>query len=207
MSYKAIAYLGASTTNGYWDHPFEGWAGRLTKKLSADRPYAIGATNLAGDGDRICDMYHRLCAGVVSLQQIDVLVVAGTSNDAVRWHQPDGQLEMSLTMREEYWRRLLGTAQKNIAQVFVTGVIPIDESLFPFTGTNNWKYWTLNQDIVEYNQQVEQICREMDIPFLDFIPYCQRIDWNSMLYDGDHPNAVGHEFLANRAYEWLKTRI
>lgn len=145
--------------------------------------------------------------GVLSLQQADVLVVAGTTNDVIRWHTPDGQLEMSVTMREEYWRRLLGTALKNIPAVFVMGTLPIDEKMCPYIGTNDWKYWTNKQDIVDYDAQIAEVCAGMKIPFFDPVPACDRKDWASMLHDGDHPNAAGHEFLAELAYGFLKDKI
>ncbi len=207
MSYKSIAVVGDSIANGYWDQPFEGWVARTVKKLSADRPYEIGLANFAVDGDRICDMYHRFCSNVISMQSKDVLWIVATANDLIRWHTPTAQLDISPVMREEYWLRLLETAQKIFPQIFIFGIDCADETRNPSVGVNDWKYYTLNQDIRDYNRQIENIAKKFNIPFLNTYAVTEKMDWPSMLHDGAHPNADGHAFLADLAYQFLKDKI
>ena len=142
------------------------------------------------------------------MQSKDVLWIVATNNDLIRWHTPTAQLDISPVMREEYWLRLLETAQKIFSQIFIFGIDYGDESRNPSVGVNDWKYYTFNQDIREYNAQIEAFAQKFHIPFFNPYSATEKLgNWKSMLYDGSHPNAEGHAFLADLAYQFLKDKI
>lgn len=207
MSYKSIAVLGDSISNGYFDHPFGGWVQRLTTKLSLLRPHDIGMMNFSVSGDRICDMYHRFCMNIISSNP-DSLLIAATANDVIRFHSPENGFSLSLETSEEYWARLLEIATKIVPQIFIFTVPPVDESRNPLIGIFDWKYYNLNRDIEIYNDLIQSIAHRWNVPALNFYDICHGSPiWGEMLYDGSHPNAAGHEFLAEAAYDWLVPQI
>lgn len=207
MSYKSIAVLGDSISNGYFDHPFGGWVQRLTAKLSLLRPHEIGMVNFSIVGDRICDMYHRFCSGVISSSP-DILLIAATANDVIRFHSQDNGFSLSRETSEEYWEKLLDLATKTVSQIFIFTIPPVDESQNPLIGIFDWEYNNLNADVEGYNALIETIAHRRNIPVLNFYAPCAALpSWSTMLHDASHPNAQGHEFLAETAYNWLVNKI
>ena len=123
MSYKVIAALGDSVTNGYWDETFQGWFGRLAEKISAAYPQSFGFHNLSQDGDRVSDFFHRFAAEGLS-REIDFLIITASGNDLIRSPNTDSPQDLSEHLRNEYWAKLLDLAQKNVSKIVVIDALP-----------------------------------------------------------------------------------
>jgi len=198
MSYKVIAVLGDSITNGYWDDTFQGWFGRLAAKVSAAKSGAFGFSNLSQDGDRICDVLHRLGAEGLT-RELDILLIAIGVNDVIRSPSADSPADLSPHLRAEYWNRLLDVAQRNTREIVVFDILPVREEMMPADDGLWWK----NSDIEEYNDLIAEICAERKIPFVRRHDEWATRDLGKLYADCAHPNGVGHKLLADEAYEAL----
>lgn len=206
MTEKVIAFVGDSILNGYCDQPFQGWGLRLINKLEQRAPHTIGSLNTAVSGHRVFDGLYQLCGPVISYRP-DCLIISIGVNDISRSIHPGQEILTSRDLREEIWLKLLDIAKKNVPQVFVTSVQPIDEQTMPFVYEGIPQCWFLNKDIDAYNQDIQKYCQQYGIEFLDMNAAIDRRTWPAMLHDGLHPNASGHEFLAELAYGFLKGKI
>jgi lysophospholipase L1-like esterase len=64
-----------------------------------------------------------------------------------------------------------------------------------------------NQDVQDYNGHLRNWVKEFPVTFLDFEDRFDQEKWSTMMRDVVHPNAAGHAFLADLAYEFLKGKI
>jgi len=199
MSYKVIAALGDSITNGYWDETFAGWFGRLAAKISAANQQRFGFSNLSQDGDRICDAFHRVGAELLTRDGADVLLVAIGVNDLIRSPNADSPTDLSPHLRKEYWTRLLDLAQKNAENIIILDVLPIREELTPRDNL-----WFRNADIVEYNDLIAEICAARKIPFVRRYDKWKARDLATLYVDEAHPTGAGHQIIADEIYDELK---
>ncbi|MCL2439362.1 MAG: SGNH/GDSL hydrolase family protein [Alphaproteobacteria bacterium] len=204
MSYKIIAALGDSITNGYWDSNFSGWFGRLAARLSLERPQAFGFNNCSQNGDRICDAFHRFGAEVMT-REVDILLIAIGLNDLIRSSEADSPLDLSPHLRAEYWNRLLDAAAKNCGRVVVFDILPVRENMMPCTEGNGLTMFWKNSDIVEYNDQIAELCASRGIPFVRRYHRWIERDLAHYYFDEAHPNEAGHTLLAEKVYKELTT--
>jgi lysophospholipase L1-like esterase len=205
MSYKVICALGDSITNGYWDEEGKGgWFGRLQQLILPAYPYQYGFNNLAMDGDRSMDALHRL-QSEVSARYPDYLIIAIGCNDTIRWQSPDAAPETAWSMREETWDKLLSLAPKMVKRgVLVQCLLPMVEERYPNDGgEGRWLYHKL-ADLREYNAFLAKRCAAAGIPFADYWPVFDKLNWADYVYDGGHPNARGHQLVAELTFAKLK---
>jgi lysophospholipase L1-like esterase len=203
MPYRVIGVLGDSIADGYWDEEGLGWFGRLRMKIAKAYPYKFGFNNQAVSGDRCTDVLNRLRSEIIS-REVDILLIAVGVNDGIRWDTREYPMAISEGMQFEVWQNILATAKKNINRVVVCSPIPVDENKMPFTGAMDRKIWFLNKDIEAYNQRLAQWCSEAGILFIDLYSKWQKLNVADHLYDGAHPNAKGHEAIADQVFEKLK---
>lgn len=203
MTYKVVCALGDSITNGYWDEAGSGgWFGRLAPLLMAKRPYGFGFNNLAVDGDRSYDVLHRLQTEVQARNPSVLLISIGV-NDLIRWDQADAPVDLSLPLREEIWGRILKTAKQMVPHVLVTSLLPVNQAKLPGCGVGGRLTFTLESDINSYNAFLAERCAAHSIPFADLAAACEQTSWTEMLFDESHPNAAGHQFLAEQMFSHL----
>lgn len=194
MDFKVIGLVGDSIANGYWDVN-GGYFYHLQKKLNEVYPFMFGFNPMAQDGDRVCDVYHRLGSEMLS-HNIDILLIAVGVNDIIRSYQPDAAFDMSEHLRCEYWTKLLSLAKKNIKKVMVIGMLPVREDCYPYQDWADLPIYTFNQDIEAYNRLIEQKCRETEIIFYNPYPQFKKLNLDELYHDACHPNREGHQLLA-----------
>ena len=203
MSYKLIAALGDSITNGFWDETFQGWFGRLAEKISAQRKQEFGFYNLSQDGDRICDAFHRLGAEMLTRYEVDTLLIAIGVNDLIRGPKTDSPTDLSRHLRVEYWNRLLDVAQKNVKRIVVLDILPVREDMIPYQDDYGDNVYWHNKDIEEYNTLIAEICAQRKISFFRRYDKWKERDLSAFYADDAHPNAAGHQLLADEVHEYL----
>ena len=203
MSYKVIAALGDSITNGYWDETFAGWFGRLASKISLTYPKSFGFHNLSQDGDRISDFFHRFTSEGLS-RDIDILIITVSGNDLIRSPLPDSPQDLSEHLRNEYWHKLLNLAQKNISKIVVIGTLPRHKDDTIAYGWFNAPMHEYNSDRIEYNNHVEKICSDYGIPFFHRFDKWITRNLSEYYVDTAHPNGQGHQLIAEEIYEELE---
>jgi len=205
MSYKVICALGDSITAGYWDEEGQGgWFGRLQQLVIPAYPYQYGFCNLAKDGDRSPDLLMRLQGELVSREPNCLIIAAGT-NDILRWHRPDGPTDMSADYRDEIWQSIISTAQRMLRDILVIGPMPVQEDRFPSAGIFGRQYYQFNQDIADYNAMIKAKCERRGVAFADYTGEMVTAGLENILHDSTHPNARGHQLIAELTFAKLKS--
>jgi len=216
MPLKVIAALGDSVTNGYWDsETFQGWFGRLAAKILAAYPpldengkvkkgaEKFGFVNISYDGDRVCDAVHRLAAEGCS-RDIDILIIRIGANDLIRSPNPDSPMDLSEHCRGEYWHKLLELAKKNIKTIIVLDTLPRYQETEVAYGWFDAPMFEPNADKIAYNEQIAEICKSHNVPFLRFYDRWAKRDLSEYYVDYGHPNAKGHQLIADELYEEIE---
>ena len=204
--YKTIGVLGDSIANGYWDTEGKGgWFGRLSQKLALVNPLGWGFHNMSMDGDRISDIYHRFVSECLS-RDIDILFIAVGTNDTVRSPKPDSNMDISEHLRTEYWNKLLELAKNNVKNIIVLDILPVREEMFPTKGWFNAKIYEFNKDKQEYNNLLRKLCKAKKVPFLELYGNIKKLDLSKYYRDPSHPNAKGHQLIADEIYKFLKAK-
>lgn len=204
MDFKVIGLLGDSIANGYWDTN-GGYFYFLQKKLNEIYPFMFGFNPMAQDGDRVCDVYHRLGSEVLS-RNVDVLLIAVGVNDIIRPYLPDAAFDMSEHLRCEYWTKLLSLAKKNIKKVMVIGMLPVREDCYPDQDWADLPIYTFNRDIEAYNDLIGRKCQEHGVAFYNPYPQFQSLNLEDLYHDACHPNNQGHQLLAEMIVEAMQEK-
>ncbi|MGE3769623.1 MAG: SGNH/GDSL hydrolase family protein [Bdellovibrionales bacterium] len=203
MSYKVITALGDSITNGYWDEEgYGGWFGRLQRQIVLAHPHEFGFNNLGHDGDDTASVLQRLRTEVVT-RPTDILLVASGINDLIRWESRETPLEITAEARMETWQSLLKTAKDIAPRVAVLSILPVVDGRFPNDGGEGRPLYYCNSDIEPYNAFLKRLCSDHDVAFVDIYPALANTAWPDHVYDGTHPNARGHQVVADLVFRDL----
>lgn len=202
--YKSVSFLGTSISNGYFDEEGRGgWIARLFQKLNADKPGSYYLTNLAHSGDRSFDYWHRLCGEAIQ-RKTDILMIEVSCNDVIRFHSADNPMVLSMEMQEELWINILDVAARNFSKIYVFSGFVMNEAIGPGIGVNDWEYYNFNADMITTNALVKKLCAARGIVYIDMFDELNVPEYMDNLPDGGHPNAAGHAFAADIAYQKLK---
>lgn len=196
---KLIGAIGDSITHGYYDSEDLGWFARLGKLILQDYPSAYLFNNLAQAGDNIADASMRAVHEVLS-RHFDLLLVSLGTNDLRRRKDSDLALDFSFGAREMYWNNLLDTLQKSGAQIVVFDLLPVVEKRYLPTAALVRR----NEDVERYNNQICRICHERKIKFFARYPQWHTRTLEKLYHDATHPNARGHQILAEEVFDYLK---
>lgn len=126
---KAIACLGDSITEGYFDETGLGWVGHFSKLLAQKNPLGYHVRNFGISGDTVIDAW----------------------DEDKKYGQTSFRYEQSA--------------------------------------------------IKDYNDTLEELCGNNSIPFIRLFENWKDEDMPSLFTDGLHPNAKGHNLLAQQIFE------
>ena len=201
MDIKTIATVGDSISNGYCD-PQGGWLIRLIQKLNSDQPYFYSLNNFSISGDTLGDAWHNLCRNCIH-RQTDHLIIYIGANDIRRKSSTDNEMATSQEMREQYWDQIIDLANRLPQKISVFGVLPVDESKGAYECEDGTWFWR-NEDARDYNSFIQQRLNSTEIQFIDwFDDFANADSLSSMMEDIVHPNAKGHQRMADIAYKAL----
>jgi lysophospholipase L1-like esterase len=93
---------------------------------------------------------------------------------------------------------LINQAKKLTEKIFIVGLTPVDESKVHPVLRNTEKSYT-NEQIHLYDQQLQTLCTQENIPFLSMQNVLEKAD----LDDGLHPNAQGHQKIFEKVWNEL----
>ena len=201
-----IAALGDSITNGYWDEENTGWFTRMAEKLTRARPNYYGFNNMSMGGDRVCDIFHRFASETLT-REYDFLLVALGINDTRRAPEVTSPMDLSESARLEYWERFLGLAKKIVPKIVIFDLLPVIEERCPEAGWNNVPSYNFNRDIEDYNEFLCALSARMNVAFFSRYPDWKGRDLRELYVDWVHPNARGHELIAQQACDYLSENV
>jgi lysophospholipase L1-like esterase len=158
---------------------------------------------MAYDGDRICDALHRFASEGCS-REIDILLIAIGGNDLARGPDPDSPMYLSSAASFEYWNRLLILVKKHVEKIIVFDVLPMLMDENHHKGWFDAPMYSYNSDRIAYNDQVAKICESYGIPFIRRYDKWKKLDLSEHYVDSSHPNAKGHQLIADQIFEELE---
>ena len=98
-------------------------------------------------------------------------------------------------------KKFIEISKKYTDKIIFTELIQINNNItLPWIANEYWN----NEDMVEYDNIIENICKEKNI---DFIPLIDLLDIIEDLEDGLHPNTKGHKKIYKRVKEFLENKI
>ena len=101
-----------------------------------------------------------------------------------------------------YWNRLLDIATKTNATIVVTDLLPVVEERY----TEQASLIRCNDDVKKYNEIIENICKQRNILFFKRYDKWIKRDLQNLYKDATHPNATGHQIIAEEIYEYIKNK-
>lgn len=194
MSYREVCLVGDSIAQGFVDETGQGWFSRLGQKLAVKQPCGFGLHNASQSGDSSVDALHRLSAEAVQ-RFGDYLILAVGTNDVLRWRNPDAQMTIAPDLSEVTWQKMLRLGVKCFQGVLVCACLPCVEARYPQPGINDIPVYRFNRDVRAYNEMLGRCCTEAGVPMLSVYDAFDGRD--ELYFDGSHPNAAGHEIIAD----------
>ncbi len=133
-----------------------------------------------------------------------LILACGINDSAVLLK--NGQENVSIAAYQTNIRTIFTKARSHRFSLGVVGLTAVDE-----TKTLNYcdAYRYTNRRIEQYHAALQDICTEFRIPFVDLYSMCRTdFAWvTEKLSDGLHPNASGHQWIAERIHEALGPTI
>lgn len=195
---KNIGMIGDSIAHGYYDENEMGFFARLAKLILENHPGEYVFNNMAQSGDNIADATNRAIYEVLS-RQFDLIIVNIGINDLRRRKNSDLQLDFSEGARIMYWNKLLDILAKTGAKIVVMDLVPVIESRY----SEQASLVRYNSDVERYNEIIKTICQDRNVFFFSRYEGWKSRDLEKLYKDATHPNAVGHQMMAEEIYRFL----
>ena len=192
--------FGDSITWGAWDPDGGGWAQRLRKDIDnyqvANRDFWCPTYNLGISGDTSSGIAERITREIKvrrdATEELIILIAIGINDSIVDLRNGSNTLNVGVYTKN--LRNILNQAHVVSKKVGFIGLTPVNQDLVdPLPWDSNKAY---HLDRVElFNKNCQQFCSAGSVPFLPIWDSWIEHDYRSILTDGLHPNAKGHELL------------
>ncbi len=198
MKKLQIMIFGASTTHGNWDS-MGGWSDRIRlhviKKILDNPTKFLGHVfNLGVPGDMSSDLLKRIGPEIKArlfYPETIILVSVGTNDSKINY--ADKKAVISDEEFENNQEKLVRIVKKYSQKILFLGFNPVDEKR-----TNPWRDNAyLNERLEKFNNIVKSVCEKNNIEFLNIFKLFDSNDYLKYIYDGLHPNSLGHEKIFN----------
>jgi lysophospholipase L1-like esterase len=124
-----------------------------------------------------------------------------------KYLEDKGDVNISIEKHRDNMTSLVTKAKGLAEQVIVVGITPVEEEKVNPTPWNTNKSYK-NSRIEEYNEVLQDICRQEKIDFVDvYSDFMKQSDYKDLLHDGLHPNSAGHERIFSLVNDLVKKYI
>ncbi len=191
-----ILVFGDSTAWGAWDTEKGGWVNRLWLFFAEKKENTENTIyNLSIDGGTTETILNRF-ESEAKIREADVLIFQSGGNDAAYEHE-ENNFWIPLDKFKENIEEIIQKAKKITDKVLFIGFKNVDESR---TKPVSWRdiYYT-NENIKNYKNEMKDICKKHNVPFLDIFGLLTNED----LEDGLHPNSKGHQKIFDIVKDYL----
>ncbi len=185
-----ILIFGDSITWGAYDPEQGGWATRLRNYFEG-KDKDIDVYNLGVSGDTTADLLKRLAPEAES-RDPNLIIFAIGINDTQFLHSTNSRRVSADEFRNNI-AKLFSIGKKFTDKIVFVGLNAVDETRTTPSSWNHDKSY-LNQNISEFNNIIEEFCKNNN---LKFIPTYGLLT-NADLIDGLHPNTKGHVKIFNQ---------
>ena len=202
---SVLLVLGDSITYGHWDRQ-GGWVQRLrvfleTRSIERENHFELNTTNyvvvynLGIPGDTSQGLLRRFDHDVrprIDADQETIIIFAIGINDS-HVVTETGSHKVALETFSRNILSLLSRARKITDKVIFVGLTPVDESMYVSFWNNPATY--RNEYVRQYNAEIEKICKDYEVEFIDVLESFLGSDSADLLEDGIHLNDKGHALL------------
>tara|TARA_Y100001968_G_scaffold267681_1_gene257708 strand:+ start:492 stop:1136 length:645 start_codon:yes stop_codon:yes gene_type:complete len=200
---RQLIIIGDSSVYGWGDLDGGGWCERLRKNwMTCNKAPVVYPLGIRGDSlEKVAKRWSQEweSRGELRRKLPDALLLTIGLNDTARIGRPDGRPQLSKEAFRFGLERLLTEMQKK-TKVMVLGLTPINEKKMPFADC----LWYSNEACSNYENQIEETCLELDIPFLPtHREFLKEQNWSNWIEpDGIHLNSQGHEWIYKKISTW-----
>lgn len=188
---KSSIIFGDSIAKGHKDNVKNGWVNRLKLEFPG-----IEISNFSISGDTTEEVLERFDDNVGD-KKADIIVFAIGINDAV-YIPKEKSNRVDLDEFEENINIIIEKSKQLTNKIVFIGLTSVDENLTrPIPWRTEFHY--INKEIIKYNEAIKRICQKQNIYFADMIGLLKK----DGLFDGLHPNEVGHEKMHGRIKDFL----
>lgn len=198
---KSIGMIGDSIAHGYHDEYGLGYFARLAQKILSVHSGEYVFNNMSQSGDNIADATQRAIHEVLS-RNFDLILVNIGINDLRRRKDSDLLLDFSEGARKMYWNKLLDILALTKAKIVVLDLTPVVEERYSKQAT----LVRYNADVERYNEIIKEICNNRNIAFFSRYNLWKKRELKDLYKDATHPNAKGHQIMADEIYDYLTTQ-
>ena len=196
---KNIGVIGDSIAHGYYDEQDLGWFSRLGKLILSQNEGTYLFNNMSQSGDNVADCCNRAIYETLS-RHFDLIFVNIGINDLRRRKDSDLQVDFSEGARLMYWNKLLDILNQTKAQIVVMDLTPVIESRY----TKEASLVRYNSDVERYNELIKEVCKERNVYFFERYDEWKSRNLETLYKDATHPNAQGHQIMAEEIYQYLQ---
>ena len=194
-----ILVFGDSITYGAWDKEKAGWVNRLRLTLENDNSnnyYTVFNLGISGDvTETIKNRFDNECKIRFAKEDNTIIIFSIGINDS---QNVKGEDRVSLEIFRNNIITLINSAKKYTNNILFIGLTKVDESkVTPLPWDKDKCY--LNNKIIMFDKELKNICLEKDVDYL----YIYDLLEIEELFDGLHPNNVGHQKICDK----VKTKI
>jgi lysophospholipase L1-like esterase len=193
-----ILFFGDSMTYGKNDDEQCGWVNRLRlsyEQLPGDKHELY---NLGISGNMAANVVKRLALETEARrwydEQLVIVIAIGMNDTKYKGEEFASSTELYIGEMEQ----IVSAARQYTDKILIVGLNPVDEAL-----TNPYKHSVAgscydNVRIKEFESALSEWCTEADLPFVPLLePMNDKQQSQPLLADGLHPNALGHQFIAD----------
>lgn len=186
MSVMKLVCLGDSITYGYGVKHSEAWPTIVEKTTGWE------VLNAGVNGDTVGGMLVRLNMMKNLKPDSTMIFVMGGLNDVL--------YELNAESAKESMKLLAETVHEKGFGLMIGIPVNIGKRFAPEEWSPVLDFDGAEKAVEEYRNWLVQFCEKENIPYLDFQPGFNK----SWLPDGIHPDAMGHEFMAEKLINKLK---
>ena len=189
-----ILVFGDSITYGAWDKEKGGWVNRLRLALENDDSnnyYTIFNLGISGDvTESIKNRFDNECKIRFNKNDNTIIIFSIGINDTQNVKDED---RVSLETFRNNIITLINSAKKYTDNILFIGLTKVDESkVIPLHWDKEKGY--LNTKIINFDKELKNICLENNVDYL----YIYDLLELEELFDGLHPNNVGHQKICDK---------
>jgi lysophospholipase L1-like esterase len=195
MAEKRICVFGDSIAWGACDNEAGGWVERLKVYVNNKTDYEVAIINAGISGNNTIKLAKRIAGECRARECTDIIIAVGI-NDTQYSNQGVNRVS-----EKEFKRNLqiiLGKIKKQVKSITIIGLTKVDDSKTTPVIYDPAKNYS-NRFINKYNAIIKAFCRSQKIKFIDVYNLLKPND----LYDGLHPNAIGHDKL----FKYIKKKL
>ncbi len=212
-AFKKIVCLGDSVTAGGFDEEGLGWVARLSQLLANNGGNTYYVVHNCGVFNNTSfDAWHSFNNNVNHIIPEILIIHVGTNDCQIKEREDISQSQSRYDFLEakNRWPFILNAAKRNHYKTLVVSPLPIEQEEaryepFIFNPPECKALVYRNQDILKYNDMLEEVSVAAGVPFLRvFEDWQERKNKEKLYADGCHPNAKGHQWLAEQVFAELQ---